>query len=160
MPKSYQRDIGKLLRIRERRFCHDDRPYNSVPFTITGDVVAQNYEPMWRVDRNYYIASVTATCGLHLDATHPLDGTPHGGNLKVNMRRITADLQNDDPILASDNVLDIAEDAHRDEANRSENEFAILKLTEGESVYVRVVAIGSERAGRNLVVTITLVPER
>lgn len=152
--------------IHKRRLCKDNRAYFSVPFTITGDIVVGDYAPMWRVDRDCWIAGITANIGKHDASTHPADGTPSGSTLEVNMRRVSTDLSTDAAIIATDSRLSIDIDHHQDWANDNENgayvesDFNVPTLTEGEHVYVRVGQVGSGRPGSFLVVTLVLVPVR
>lgn len=148
----------------KRKLCRDDRNYVFIPFTITGAVATGDYGPMWRVDRNYWIARIMANVGKHASGTHPVDGTPSGAALILNMRRVTANLATDSSILASDTRLKIAIDNHQDVVNDAEEgaavegDFNILRLDIGEHIYPRVSQVGSGRPGANLVVTAVLVP--
>lgn len=146
------------------RICRDNRAYVAVPFTIPGAVSALDYGPMWRVDRDYWVARMIANIGRHDDATHPNDGTPSGQAMLLNMRRVSVDLADDDPILNADARLNIAVDHHQDAINDQEDgpfdttDFNIHRLAEGEHIYPRVGQVGSGRPGTGLVVTAILVP--
>lgn len=146
------------------RICRDDRVYVSVPFTISGVVQAINYGPMWRVDRDYWVARVTANIGRHDDATHPNDGTPSGQSMRINLQRVKADLSSDVGLMNSDGRLNIGINHHQDAVNDAEEgivqsgDFAIHRLFMGEHLYPRVIRVGSGRPGTGLVVTAVLVP--
>lgn len=148
----------------KRRLCRDNRAYVAVPFTITGTIATGDYGPMWRVDRDYWVAKVIMNVGRHDTDTHPDDGTPSGAAIVANMRRVSVDLSTDVAILASDTRLHIAVDHHQDAINNSEDggfvegDFNINRLNEGQHVYPRISQVGSSRPGNNLVVTIVLVP--
>ena len=151
---------------RKRRLCRDNRPYHTVPFTIPGDVEVADYKPMWRVDRAYWVAGVTANIGLHDAGTHPDDGTPSGSPLRVGLRRVSADLSSDVSILDADTRIAIDINHHEDWANDNANgalelsHFNVHELAMGEHVYVSVTQIGSGRPGTDLVVSLVLVPVR
>lgn len=153
-----------LRPVYKRRICRDNRVYVSVPFTIPGVVAAVDYGPMWRVDRDYWVARITANAGRHDDATHPNDGTPSGSDMVMNLRRVTVDLTDDQGILASDARLRIGQNHHQDAVNDSEDgaystdDFNIHLLEEGEHVYLSVSQVGSTRPGTGLVTTIVMVP--
>lgn len=153
-----------LRPVYKRRICRDNRVYVSVPFTIPGVVAAVDYGPMWRVDRDYWVAKITVNAGRHSDATHPNDGTPGGQALIGNMRRVSVDLTDDQPILASDARLKIAANHHQDAVNDTEEgrfevgDFNIHRLGEGEHIYPRVLQIGTTRPGTGVVFTAVLVP--
>lgn len=155
----HRRDI--TAKVRKRRLCLDDRPYAPVIWTIPASVLAvADFGPMWRADRDYYIARVAATIGLHVDADHPADGTPGGQAVKTNIRHVTADLATDSAVMSSDSILDIDPNSHKDAADVTQGEFNILTLDEGEYLYPRVTQIGTTRPGGVLQVTVTLVPVR
>lgn len=146
------------------RMCRDGRNYVFIPFTIQGTLVATDYGPMWRCDRDYWIARITANVGRHDDDTHPNDGTPSGTSIRCNLRRVTADLTGDAGILGNDTRLHIAENHHQDVANDDEegplikNDFQLTRLKAGQHVYPRVSLVGSGRPGNALVITLVLVP--
>jgi len=148
----------------KRRLCQDNRNYVFIPFTIPGAVAATDYGPMWRVDRDYWIARITANVGRHDTDTHPNDGTPGGNSIRVNMRRVSRDLTTDEAILVSDTRLHIAENHHQDAVNDEEdgeaqkNDFQIHRLNQGQHIYPRITLVGSDRPGNGLVVTAVLVP--
>jgi hypothetical protein len=144
--------------------CRDNRAYAFVPFTIPGPVEVLDYGPMWRADRDYWIARLVANVGRHDTDSHPNDGTPGGGYIRVNMRRVSRDYSSDISILTADNRLAILEDHHQDVVNDEDThdfnraDFNIHRLKFGEHIYPSVTAIGSSRPGTGLVVTIVLVP--
>lgn len=146
------------------RVCRDNRPYALVPFTILGVITTGDYGPMWRVDRDYWVARIVANIGRHDTGTHPNDGTPSGVSMLMNMRRVSSDLSSDSPILTADARLNIAPNHHQDAINDSEDgafsvdDFAIHRLNEGQHIYPRVSRVGSGRPGTNLVITAVLVP--
>lgn len=150
---------------RKQRLCKDNRNYMSIPYTITPTVSVGDWGPMWRADRDYWIAKVTANCGKH-DSTHPNDGCPIGASLQANMIRVKADLSNPAPILTSDTKIAIADGHHQDVANDSENgvltagDFALTQLFMGEHVFPRILQVGSTSPGGPLVLTLVLVPVR
>jgi hypothetical protein len=163
IPSKVQRNV--LMRTpHKRRICQDNRNYVEVPFTIPGAVQAINYGPMWRADRDYWIAKITANVGRHDTATHPNDGTPGGLAIRINMRRVSVDLSSDAAILTSDLRLVIAENHHQDAVNDEENgrfdenDFNLTRLAEGQHIYPRITQIGTTRPGTGLVVTAVLVP--
>lgn len=147
----------------KRRTCDDNRAYFTVPFTFTSTLTVRKGS-MWKVDRHYWIARLTADVGLHVDATHPVDGTPSGQAIKVSMRRVLADLSGDASILNSDSRLNIPINQHQDAINdendgaADESDFNIKILHEGDHIYPSITQIGSGRPGTNLVVAIVLVP--
>ena len=149
-------------KVRKRRICRDDRPYVPVIWTIPASLLdATDFDPMWRCDRDYYIARVAVTVGLHFDDDHPAsDGTPGGQAIQLNLYRLEAALDVGDWIMATDNVLDVDADTHQDAANVTEGEFNILRLYEGEMVYPSIFQIGSTRPGGVTQITMTLVPVR
>lgn len=149
------------------RLCQDNRNYVSVPFTIQGPITIADYGPMWRVDRDYWVARVTVNIGKHDDALHPNDGTPSGRTAVFNLRRVRRDVSDvftDDPVLTSDNRLVIHENHHEDAVNDEqegafiEGDFAIQRLQEGDHLYPRVLHIGTGRPGTAAVVTAVLIP--
>lgn len=146
------------------RICHDNRPYEVVPWTIGGQVQATSYGPMWPAHRDFWIARCTMQAGRHDDATHPLDGTPGGQSIKCNLRRITFEEDDDSPILTSDARLNIRADHHRDAVNDEDDgtwevdDFAIHRLAEGDKVYPRFSQVGTTRPGTLIVVSLVLVP--
>ncbi len=159
------RRTGLARPVYKRRTCSDNRAYSTVPFTIPGDVEAINYGPMWRADRDYWVARLTANVGLHIEGSHPTDGTPGGHDLVCNMRRVdAADNSNDQAILVSDGRLRIPENRHRDAVNDEDDgafsvdDFNIHRLAEGDHIYPAISAVGTTRPGTGLVVSIVLVP--
>lgn len=154
-----------LLRpVHKIRTCRDGRPYAFIPFTIQGELTVDNFGPMWRVDRDYWIARITANVGRHVDADHPDDGCPQGSAIKVQMHRVNVAETDDDPILASGNRLNIPADHHRDAVNDDEDgsyvkgDFLIHRLNEHQHIYPEITQVGSTYAGSGLVVTAVLVP--
>jgi hypothetical protein len=150
----------RLHKNRVLRNCSDQRAYVEVPFTIKGDLVVGDYAPMHRAGRDYYIARVHATVGRHNSATHPDDGTASGQPIRVNVRRILADESADAAILGTDNVISIASGKHKDTSVNDHSDFNIDTLHTGDTIYVRVIAVGSGRPGTHLNVTVVLVPVR
>ena len=146
------------------RLCRDNRNYVFVPFTIDGTIATGDYGPMERMNRDYWIAKVIANVGKHDDGTHPVDGTPSGSAILMNMRRVTGNLGTDSAILASDSRLKIDINHHQDAANNSEDgdleeaDFNVTRLAEGQHIYPRISQVGSGRPGTNLVITVVLVP--
>lgn len=155
---------GLARPVYNRRLCRDDRNYVFIPFTIQGVLTTGNFGPMWKVDRNYWIARIILNVGRHDDATHPADGTPSGAAIVGNMRRVTKDLSGDAGILANDSRLKVAINHHQDVMNDDEEgdsvqgDFAILMLTTGEHIYPRLTQVGSGRPGTAAVMTAVLVP--
>lgn len=49
-----------------------------VTFTVTGDVEAKTYDPLWVAHRDCSIVQATAAIGAHDAGTHPADGAPDG----------------------------------------------------------------------------------
>lgn len=148
----------------KRRTCSDNRAYFTVPFTFESPLTVRD-GTMWRVDRDYWIARLTAEVGRHDEATHPNDGTPSGASIKVNMQRIRAeDMSQDNKILVSNDRLNIAIDHHQDAINdeedgpSDESDFSIKHLKEGDHIYPHIIQVGSGRPGASMVVAIILVP--
>ena len=147
------------------RICHDNRPYEVVPWTIPPALVAEGrYQEPWQAHRDFYIARCTATAGRHDPDTHPADGTPGGQSIKVNLARITFAEDDEQHILASDARLVIPENHHRDAVNDEDDgpwdvgDFNIRRLAEGDKVYVDLLQVGTSRPGGPVVVTIVVVP--
>lgn len=163
IPAKAQRHHG-VRRVYKRRICTDDRNYTPIQFTVSGLLVVGAFGPMWRADRNYWFARVSANCGRHDDAVHPNDGTPSGTPIYVNMRRVTADLTTDTAVLAADSRVNIPIDHHHDATNDDEDgeqikaDFNVLKIYKGEHIYPKIVQVGSGRPGNGMVVTAVLVP--
>jgi hypothetical protein len=151
---------------RKRRLCRDNRAYTTVPYTITPTASVGVWGPMWRADRNYWIAKVTANAGTHDGSTHPNDGCPIGSAITLNLHRVLADLSNDTLILGNNQKIEIAAGHHQDVANDSENgllqegDFNITQLSIGDHVYPEVYSVGSSSPGGPLVVSLVLVPVR
>lgn len=147
--------------VHKRRVCSDDKVYNPVPFTIQGPIVAGDYTA-WTVDKDYWVARVSAEVGKHVSGTHPSDGTP-SGTLTANVRRVTKNGGADGAVLASDSRLVINSGKHVDAVNNedvgdfTEADFAIKRVYRGEQLYVRVINAGSAQG--TLVVTVILVPQ-
>jgi hypothetical protein len=148
----------------KRRRCSDERNYTPVQFTIPGPVTTGDKSPMWRADRDYYIAVVTANVGKHDSGTHPNDGTPSGQDILINIRRVKKDYSADGAVLTLDSRVRIQENHHHDSSNTDEDgefvadDVAIKKLYFREHIYPTVVQVGSGRPGTNLVVTVMLIP--
>jgi hypothetical protein len=167
--KTFQHIPSKVHRrtldrpVYKRRTCSDNRAYFTVPFTFVGPLTVRDGS-MWRVDRDYWIARLTANVGLHIDGTHPNDGTPSGASIKVNMQRVKKDLSADNKILVSNDRLVIPINRHQDAINDEddgpydESDFSIKHLAEGEHIYPHIIQIGSGRPGGTMVVSIVLVP--
>ena len=156
---------GQVRPTHKVRICADNRVYVAWPFTIAGPVEALPYGPQERADRDYWISRITMEVGRHDDATHPAgDGTPSGQAILGNMRRISRDLTDDQPILNSDSRLRIAPDHHQDAINDEEDgpydttDFNIHHLDEGDRFYPQLSQVGSGRPGTLLVMSIILVP--
>lgn len=151
---------------RKRRLCRDNRAYTSIPYTITPTVSVGDWGPMWRADRDYWIAKVTANCGKHDSSTHPNDGCPIGASLEANMILVPADLSSETAILTTNTKIEIASGHHQDVANDSENgpltagDFNVSQITLGQHVFPRILQVGSTTAGGPLVLTLVLVPVR
>lgn len=151
---------------RKRRLCRDNRAYTSIPYTITPTVSVGDWGPMWRADRDYWIAKVTANAGKHDASTHPNDGCPIGASLQANMIRVKADLSDPVPILTTDTKIEIASGHHQDVANDSENgdlqagDFALTQILIGQHVFPRILQVWSSAPGGPLVLTLVLVPVR
>jgi hypothetical protein len=149
----------------KRRTCQDNRAYFTVPFTFASTLTVSDGSPMWRVDRNYWVARVTANVGLHVEGTHPNDGTPSGQAIRVNMMRVKGDdLATTTGILASDSRLNVPINQHQDAINdendgaADESDFTVKILHDGDHLFPRIFAVGSGRPGTKMVVSIVLVP--
>lgn len=59
-----------------------------VTFTVTGDVEAKAYDPLWVAHRDCSIVQAHAAVGAHDGATHPGDGAP-GGTLGISVVVLT-----------------------------------------------------------------------
>lgn len=156
--RTLRRELGHPPR--KHYVCVDDRPYFSLPLTAPGTLSVGDYEPMWRAGRDFHIARIIATVGKHDDGTHPVDGCPTGGDLKVNVRRLTTDYSGDAAVLATDDILTISGSTHHDTATHENTDYNLVRVLEGEFLYLRVVQVGPTQPGRNLVVQIDLVPIR
>ncbi len=160
--KVHRRTVNRP--VYKRRTCSDNRAYFTVPFTFASTLTVRDGS-MWRVDRDYWIARITANVGTHVEATHPNDGTPSGQSIKVNMQRVKGDdLSQDNKILVSNDRLNIAINHHQDAINdeedgpADESDFSIKFLKEGDHIYPHIIQVGSGRPGTNMVVAIVLVP--
>ena len=153
----------------KRRSCRDNRVYDVVPFTIAGPIAVGDYGPMWRADRDYWIARATVNIGTHDDGTHPNDGCPSGSSARFNFIRVIAGDANwtapsNDSILGSDQRLIVYQNHHQDAINNEEDgpvddlDFNIKHLDEGEHVFLRVLAVGSSSPGIRAVASLTLIP--
>jgi hypothetical protein len=152
-------------RIHSVRICHDNRPYEVVPWTIPpAAVAAGRFQEPWTAHRDFWIARATAQAGRHDDATHPLDGTPGGQAIHVNLARITFEEDDEQYILANDGRLNIRVDHHRDAVNDEDDgafevdDFNLHRLAEGDTVFVDLLQVGSTRPGHPIVVTLVVVP--
>lgn len=174
-PVTYLQVPGKAHRrtlahpVYKRRSCRDNRVYDVVPFTIAGLIAVGDYGPMWRADRDYWIARATVNIGTHDDNTHPNDGCPGGSAAKFNFIRVIAgDADWNSPsntsVLNSDQRLVVGENHHQDAINDEEDgavqedDFNVAFLEEGEHVFLRVLAVGSSRPGTRAVASLTLIP--
>jgi hypothetical protein len=151
------------------RSCRDNRVYDVVPFTVAGPIAVGDYGPMWRADRDYWIARATVNIGTHNDNTHPLDGCPTGSAAKFNFIRVIAGDPNwtaptNDSVLNSDQRLVVNPNHHQDAINDAEDgavttdDFNIHHLEEGEHVFLRILAVGSSVPGIRAVASLTLIP--
>lgn len=121
-------------------------------FTIPGPLEVGVYPQAWRAPRDYRFKRIIA------DLEHP-DGAPSGSSVKINVRRKTADLSDDDPVLGTDDVLDIAAgDFHDATSGVDLSDFAIVNLDKNERINIKIIQIGSGDPGRNLTVTLVLIP--
>lgn len=156
--------VRKHRRVTKRRICDDNRNYVPVQFTIPGVLSVGDKGPMWRADRDYYIARVFANVGLHKDGTHPNDGTPSGSDITVQVARVLVDYSATGNVLASDSRVRIQPGEHHDSSNTDEDgdfvgtDLNIKKLKYREHIYPVVGAVGSGRPGTAMVVTVMLVP--
>lgn len=155
--KVHRRDITHKVKVGRRRLCRDERNYFVQSFTVFGDIIVDDFAPMWPVDRDYYFAKIRVVLGLH-NGDHPDDGTPSGSEVHLNLRVVSQDLSSDNPVLDDDARLAITEDHHTDADTIEEGHYLIKKLFKGEFVYLRISQIGSGRPGTHMVVTMTLVP--
>lgn len=163
-PKVHRK--GLIRPVYKRRICRDGRAYVTVPYTIRGPLVVGQYDPGFPMDRDYWIARLTASVGRHDPDTHPTeDGTPSGQDIKVNVRRVAAEDDNDDQaILVSDARLRIAVDHHNDAINNEDDgpysvdDFNLHHLDAGDQPYVDILQVGSGRPGTTIVVSMILVP--
>lgn len=154
--KVHRHDFTAKLRV--NRICADDRNYKVHQFTIPGDVAVQDYDVSFRVPQVSYVAMVIADCGRHVEAAHPADGTPGGQALKGNVRRIRGSA--DAAVKSSD--FSIPADAHADDSDLPHNQagYNLAAVDVGDVLYVTVTQVGSTRPGKNLVVSVYLVPVR
>lgn len=115
---------------------------------------------MWRADRDYRIKRITATVGSHDPATHPVDGTPSGSSIKINVRRWESDFSSSVSVLSGsgDDLLDIDINSHRDSATGVDTDFAYPNIDNGQFYQPKVLQVGSGRPGGGLRVSIVLVP--
>jgi hypothetical protein len=157
--KVFRRRMGKQPHV--RRACRDNRPYTEVPFTIPGVLVEGTYPPMWAVDRDYWIAGISAEVGLHSEA-HPNDGTPQSVDAQFNVRVWERDeTAGDAYILNNNDRLRIAPGEHRDAVNElddgilTESDMNLRRLKRGEHVAVQVIVAADTE---NAVITVELVP--
>lgn len=147
------------------RTCHDNRPYEVVPWTIPpAAVVAGRFQEPWVAHRDFWIARATATAGRHDTGTHPNDGTPGGQAINVNLARITFEEDDEQYIITNNSRLHIPANNHRDAVNDSDDgkfevdDFRLHRLGEGDTVYVDLLQVGSTRTGSPIVVTLVVVP--
>jgi hypothetical protein len=165
VPSKVNRRVAISRPVFKRRTCQDNRAYVTVPFTFTNPLTVRDGAPMWRADRHYWIARVTANVGLHVEGTHPNDGTPSGQSIKANMMRVKGtDLSTVTGILVSNARLNIPINQHQDAINdendgaASEGDFAVKILQEGDHIFPRISQVGSGRPGTTMVVSIVMVP--
>ena len=148
----------------KRKLCRDDRNYVYIQFTISGDLTTGDFGPMWRAERNFWVARVSANCGKHDNDTHPNDGTPSGSSIQVNVVRIKKDLTGGAGLIASDSRVNIQPDKHHDsttddaEGEMVEADINIPRLYTGDHIFPRISQVGSGRPGTGMVVTAVLVP--
>ena len=164
VPSKVHRRVALAKPVFKRRTCDDNRAYFTVPFTFADVLTVADGAPMWRVDRRYWVARVTANVGLHDDGTHPNDGTPSGTAIRVNMMRVKGTDLTTSSILNSDSRLNIQPDHHQDAINDEEDgpadqgDFNVKILQTGDHIFPRILQVGSGRPGTKMVVSIVLVP--
>lgn len=161
--KVHRRDL--TAKVRKRRICVDDRNYVPIAFTIPSTNIGPgDYAPMFPIDRELWVAKVTAECGLHDSGSHPADGAAVD-EITINIRVVSADLSTDTALISSDSRLRIAQDEHQDTITNgtdlgwSGSNFNFRTLEPGMHIYVRIVNHNAETGG-TLVVTFWGVPVR
>lgn len=142
-------------KVRKRRICVDDRNYAPVPFTTTEAVQAGDYEPSFPIDKDYWVARVTAEIGLR--------GQSGSATTEVRANiRVVSPNGADQAMIASDSRLRIPVGEHIDAISAETDEdwrrgfLNIDQLRRGQSMYLRVL----QGSGGRLVVTVWLVPVR
>jgi hypothetical protein len=125
-----------------------------VTWTIPGTVQAKHYDALWTADRKYRPIKVRARVGRHDATTHPVDGTPGGRAMIINLRWHDADETQDHMLMGSTDRLKIPAGTHRDTVWATD--FAIQSIAEDEVFSLRIAQVGDTRPGSNLVVILVL----
>ena len=117
-------------------------------FTKPGVLRVRDYEEMWTLDRDVTFTKALCRVGKHDSSTHPADGCPTGSAVKIQLTKWDADESDSVNLFDSDDRLTVSAGTHRD-VNFVED-FDETSGLAGESVQVRVRAVGSNYPGKHL----------
>jgi len=121
---------------------------------IKAPVANQTYPAPWTADRDWGVVKAKVTASIHDPATHPNDGAPSGGPLKVQLVRITADESQRDNMMPSDDRLRVEAGTHKDA--QFVEDFLITEVLDGEQVVPKMVTVNG---ATDVVVTLVLDPK-
>lgn len=128
-------------------------------FTKPGRLRSRHYPYRWtnNTGRTLTFKRARAVIGIHDSGTHPNDGCPRGGDVKMNLR-LWHDDETHYPVFDNgvggddDERLIIEANTHKDSAPVST--FDLTELEEEQALSVKVTATGTDYAGEDLVVQV------
>ena len=135
-------------------------PRYTMAWTINGDAQAKMYKQLHPVPFDSKIIGAMMRADEHDAATHPNDGCPTGSALEANLRIWDADDGTNRKVFDTDARLKIPASRHRDTVFLDDGDpsWSNQLVFKGESVGVRIAAIGSGNPGSNVVIVATLEP--
>jgi len=120
----------------------------SKTFSKPGVLRVRDYEGMWTLPQDRTFTKALCRVGKHDPSTHPADGCPTGSSVKIQLTKWSADETTSVNLFDSDDRLTVSAGTHRD-ANFVED-FAVTSGLAGESIQVRIRAVGSNYPGKHL----------
>lgn len=121
-----------------------------VHWSVHGVLQVRELKKHWVVPRRCQPRKARIYVGHHKPATHPNDGAPTGGPVRVQLRRLTADETTETPMLDSDDRLVVPANKHKDVNFASS--FVVTQLEKNDEVWPDVRAVGTTFPGEDMTI--------
>jgi hypothetical protein len=116
----------------------------------------KHYRKAWTATRRFRYRKARVVCGSHDPDTHPLDGTPGGSALEVNVWWHSADGESTQKLFDADDRLKVDAGTHKD--TNAVTLFNRKYIDNNESMTVKVGRQGDTRLAEDVVIQVIMEP--